>query len=311
MRRILIALAFAGLILLNPAERGFAHTEDQKTADDWEPVSAGPLTTWTSPLCGKGKLVIQPFFFYNRTRGTFNADGRYNSLPGGDRKYQLQEQLFAQYGLTDRLELDAQIVYQQNYAKQGESRAHARGFGDSYLFLRYCALEEQGWIPHTTGLFQLKIPTGKYQHADPDKLGADLMGATSGGGSWDQGLGVNLTKKLKPFILHADAVYSFPQRASVDGVRTRYANYLNYDFGAEYFLPKGFNLMFEINGFWQGDKKEDGARVPASDINYLTLSPGIGWSNQRIQVLLAYQRVVTGTNTDANDSAVLTCVYTF
>jgi hypothetical protein len=30
-----------------------------------------------------------------------------------------------------------------------------------------------------------------------------------------------------------------------------------------------------------------------------------------VQLLLAYQRVVTGTNTDANDSVVLTGVYTF
>ena len=137
------------------------------------------------------------------------------------------------------------------------------------------------------------------------------MGATSGGGSWDQGLGIILTKYLKPFVLHTDAVYSFPQQVRVDGVKTRYANYLNYNFGVEYFLLKGFNLMFEVNGFLQGDKKQGGERTPASDINYLTIAPGIGWSNDKFQTLLAYQRVTVGTNADANDSLVLTCVYTF
>ena len=132
-----------------------------------------------------------------------------------------------------------------------------------------------------------------------------------GGGSWDQGLGINLSKKLKPFIFHADAVYSFPQQVHVDGVKTRYANYLNYGFGVEYFLPKGFNLSFEVNGFLQGDKKEDGTSFPDSNINYFTIAPGIGWSNDKIQTLIAYQRVVTGTNTDANDSVVFTFVYTF
>jgi hypothetical protein len=284
---------------------------EENAGAEWNPPSAGPVTTWTAPLCGKGKFVIQPFVFYNKARGSFNSDGHYDSLPKGDKKYQFQEQLFAQYGLTDRLELDAQTVYQENYVKQDGSSAHANGFGDSYLFMRYCALEEKGWLPHITGLFQLKMPTGKYENADPDKLGADLMGATSGGGSWDQGFGINLTKKLKPFILHADATYSFPQQVFVDDVKTRYANYLNYDFGVEYFLPKGFNLMFEVNGFLQGDRREDGARLPGSDINYLTIAPGIGWSNDKIQFLLVYQRVVLGTNSDANDSAVLTCVYTF
>jgi len=311
LRRISVILVAASYVLLNHTDYGFAHGQNDEEHGEWNPVSAGPLTTWTAPLCGKGKFVIQPFFFYNRTRGAFNAEGRYAPLPRGDKKYQLQEQLFMQYGVTDRLEIDGQTVYQENYIKQGGSKAHSNGFGDSYLFLRYCALEEGGGMPHITGLFQLKMPTGKYQHADSNRLGTDLMGATSGGGSWDQGFGINLTKKLKPFIFHTDAVYSFPQQVHVDGIKTRYANYLNYDFGVEYFLPKGFNLVLEFNGFSQGDRKEDGARTPAADIKYLTISPGIGWSNSLVQILLAYQRVVTGKNTDANDSAALTCVFTF
>jgi len=277
------------------------------TAEEWDPPSAGPVTTWTAPLCGKGKFVIQPFIFYNRTRGIFNSQGHYDSLPEGEKKYQYQEQLFMQYGLTDRLEVDAQAVYQENYVKNAEGKAHDTGFGDSYLFLRYCALEEKGRMPYIAGLVQLKMPTGKYQHLDPDKLKTDSMGA----GSWDPGLGVIMTKKIKPFIFHADAVYSFPQRTKIDDVATRYADYLNYDAGVEYFLPKGFNLLLEMNGFLQGDIKEDGQRMPSSNINYITVAPGIGWSNDKIQILLAYQRILTGTNTDANDSVVLTGVYTF
>jgi opacity protein-like surface antigen len=278
---------------------------------EWNPSSAGPVTAWTAPLCGKGKFVIQPFLFYNRTRGSFNSDGHYDSLAKGDKKYQYQQQLFAQYGITDKLEIDGQIVYQENYIKQGNSKAHSSGLGDSYLFLRYCAFEENGWLPHITSLLQLKMPTGKYQHLDPDKLGIDSMGATSGGGSWDPGLGINLTKKFKPFIFHTDVTYNFPQQVRVDGAKIRYANYLNYDVGVEYFLSRGLNLMLEVNGFRQGDKKEDGIKTPDSAIDYLTVSPGIGWSNDKIQMLVAYQRVILGANTDANDSIVLTCVYSF
>jgi hypothetical protein len=280
-------------------------------AQDWNPLSAGPTTTWTAPLCGKDKFVAQPYFFYNRARGAFNDDGHYDSLPKGDRKYQYQEQLFLQYGMTEKLELDAQAVYQENHIKQGDLEAHSRGFGDSYLFARYCLIEEKDWIPHATGLFQLKIPTGKYQHADPDKLGTDLMGAGSGGGSWDQGLGIIFTKRLRPFILHLDAVLNFPQAIKVDGIETRYANYLNLDVGIEYFLPNGFNLMFEANGFLQGDKRENDSRIPDSDVNYLIVATGIGWSCSNAQILLAYQRALLGTNTDANDSVILTVIHTF
>lgn len=284
---------------------------DKMNKEEWNPISAGPVTTWTAPLCGKGKFVIQPFFFYNRTRGTFNSEGHYDSLPGGDKKYQYQQQLFAQYGITEKLEIDGQIVYQENFIKQGNLKAHARDFGDSYLFLRYCAREEQNILPHITGVFQLKIPTGKYQKADSSKLGTDLMGATSGGGSYDHGYGINLSKKFKPFVIHADAIYGFPLERKVDGVKTQYSRYLNYDFGFEYFLPKGFNLMLEFNKFLQRDKRQGGERITASDINYFNIALGIGWSNKKIQTLLAYQRTLSGENTDANDSVILTFVYAF
>ena len=284
---------------------------DEMNKGGWNPISAGPVTTWTAPLCGKGKFVVQPFFFYNRIRGSFNSIGRYGSLPNVDKKYQYQEQLFMQYGITDRLEIDGQAVYQENYIKQGDSKAHANGFGDSYLFLRYCAFEEKGWLPHLAGLMQLKMPTGKYQHADPDKLGTDLMGATSGGGSWDPGFGLNLTKKLKPFVFHADAIFSFPQDVRVDGVKTIYGKYLNYDVGVECFFSKGFNVMLEVSGFLQGDKWQDGDGQPSTDTRSLTIAPGVGWSCDKLQTLVAYQRTVIGTNADANDSVVLTLVYTF
>jgi len=303
LQNMLLILVVLGLLFLN--------VSTSCAEDDWNPVSAGPVSTWTAPLCGKGKFVAQPFLSYNRTRGNFNEKGHYNSLDNGNRKYQYQEQLFAQYGITNMLEIDGQMVYQENYIKNADGKAHSNGFGDSYLFMRYCLREEADHVPHIAALFQVKAPTGKYEHANTDKLGTDLMGATSGGGSWDQGLGLIFTKKAKPFMLHADAVYSFPQKVRVDGVKTRYASYLNYDFGLEYFLSRGINFMLEANGFLQGDKREDGTKTSTSDIQYLMVAPGIGWSNNKVQTLLSYQRTITGTNTDANDAVFLTCVYTF
>lgn len=284
---------------------------DEAQGEIWSPYSAGPVTTWTAPLCGHKKFVVQPFFFFNHTRGSFDSAGHYDALPSGDKKYQTQEQTFAQYGLLGRLELDGQMVYQQNYVREDGMNAHSSGFGDSYLFLRYCAMDETSVLPHITGLFQLKLPTGKYQKADPNKLGTDLMGASSGGGSYDTSYGIILTKKIKPFMFHADLVWSEPFQTKVGGVETTYGTYLNHDVGVEVFLPHGFNLMFEVNGFCQRDKKEAGEKIPSSGASYLVFSPGIGWSNEKVQILLAYQRTLAGKNTDANDSAVGTFVFTF
>lgn len=294
----------------------FAHTSFSDDSHDikheiWDPRSAGPITAWTAPLCEKGRLLIQPFFFYNRTRGTFNEGGHYKSFKNKETKSQYQEFLFAQYAVTDRFEIDGQGVYQQNLHHVGGRRAASSGFGDSYLYLRYCTFDETKWLPHTTALFQLKIPTGKYQKAKEDKLGTDLMGATSGGGSYEHGYGIIFSKRMKPFIFHADFTYGFPIETRVDGVNVKYGSYVSYDFGAEYFLSKGFSLMLECNFFKQGDRRYDGYLLPASDVGQMLICPGIGWSDEKIQTLIAYQRTLAGTNADVNDSIVFTFIYTF
>ncbi|HOW28235.1 MAG TPA: transporter [Elusimicrobiota bacterium] len=270
-------------------------------------MSAGPITTWTAMLCGRDTLLVQPILVYSRGRGNFNANGRYESFPDGDKAVHYQEQVFLQYGVTDRLELSGQMIYQQNDITVSGERARPSGFTDSYLYLRYALFGETHCRPQVTGVIQLKAPTGKYQHADPAEGGADLMGT----GSWDPGLGLILSHKVRPFLLHADASYSQPHRVRVDGVLTRYADYVNYDVGLEYFLPKGLNVMLELNGLEQGDVREDGRRVEGTALRSVSMGPGLGWSNEDLQTLLSYQRTVAGKNVEASEGLYFTCLYTF
>jgi hypothetical protein len=303
MRKTAIALA---LLILTSTTRGSgvcAAGDDE----EWYPDSAGPMNTWTAPVMGKGELLAQPFFIFTHTRGVFNTEGNYNSLPAGEKRSSFQQQLYLEYGITDRFEVSAQTGTQENYAEQAGAKAHTNGMTDSYFFLRYSLLEEKTCLPQITGVFQLALPTGKFQKADPNKLGTDIMGY----GSYDHGYGLILTKRIKPFIVHADVIYNFSRETKIDGLKTRYADYINYDIGVEYFLPKGFNLLVELNGFLEGDIKEDGYKIPSSDYNYLDACFGIGWSNEKIQTLLAYERTLTGTNADANDSAIFTVIYNF
>jgi len=305
MRKIFNASFFV-VLLFCPLLLSAEETQSGEQCE-YEMLSAGPFTTWTAPVCCKGQFVVQPYLIYNKTRGFYDASGDYNSFAGGDRKNQLQESLYAMLGVTDRLELSGQIYYQENYVKYAGESASANGFGDSYLYLRYCMVDEKEGLPHITGLLQMKFPTGKYEDLSEDKLGADLMGT----GSYDPAVGLIMTKTLKPFKLHADLIYNVPLETKIDGFNIRYGQYLNYDVGVEYFLPKGFNLLFELNGLVQGNTDEDGERIDGSDYKYLVGGLGVGWSNETIQTLLAYQRTLLGTNADANDSVMLTFVYSF
>ena len=274
---------------------------------EWSPISAGPATTWTAPLCEKGRFTLQPYFFYNRTRGLFDTDGDYHSLMRGEKKYQFQQQLFMQYGVLECLEIDGQTALIESFAEQGNDSARSVGLADSYLYLRYCLFDEKGWWPQIVSMFQAKIPTGKYEDANPDKLGTDLMGT----GSYDHGYGLILSKRLEPCVLHTDVIYNFPLGTRVDGAETQYGNYLNCDLGVEYFLKNGLNLMLECNGTVQGDKKEDGKKIHDSSKDSFGTTIGVSWGTDRIQTLFGYQRTLMGTNTDANDAGVFTVVIPF
>ena len=151
---ILVSFFMIGIKISSAVEEASGSTAQE----EWNPPSAGPITTWTASLCGKGKFVIQPFFFHNRIRGEFDSEGKFHG--GTAIEHQYQEQLFMQYGIADKLEVDAQAAYQENYTKQDGVKRACAGFGDSYLFLRYCAFEEKGWLPDITGLMQFKMPSG-------------------------------------------------------------------------------------------------------------------------------------------------------
>ena len=91
--------------------------------------------------------------------------------------------------------------------------------------------------------------SGKYQKVDPAKLGTDLNGATTGGGSYDHGYGFVVTKHIKPFIIHADALWNFPQLARIDGIKVQHGDYAKYDLGAEYFF-QGIVVRFIEGGLF-------------------------------------------------------------
>jgi hypothetical protein len=153
----------------------------------------------------------------------------------------------------------------------------------------------------------MRFPTGTYQKLSPGKLGTDMTGT----GSYDQGYGVILTKKIKPFILHTDFIYNIPARTKIDGVKVGYADYVNLDYAVEYILPKGFSLLLETNYFWQGDQKRNGILAPSTDSSSLLLVPGIGWSSEKVKALICYQRTIAGTNANVNDSFAFTLICTF
>ncbi len=286
---------------------GLAIAAEPAGMEIWEPVSAGPINGWAAPICGKQELYIQSFLFVNNIRGSYDSSGSYLALPDDDKSTATQLYLYLQYGLTDKLSLGGQVLHSKNYVREAGVEVDSMGFGDSNLFALYCLQEEDKNKPCVTLLAQLKIPTGKFENANADSLGTDIMGT----GSYDPGLGIILTKQWQPFIIHADLLYTVPLKTTVDQVSTKYGTYWNYDAGLEIFIGHGFNILIEGNGFSQGKTSVEGTTAEDTNYSYVIFGPGIGWSNDQIQTLIALQTTTSGKNTDAVNSWIFTVIYSF
>ena len=277
----------------------------------WLPPTAGPFATFTAPITEKDHIVLQPFFFYNWTRGTFDDNSHYHSLPKGDRKETAVESLFMQYAPVDNFEVDAQLFINEVRTRQAGKSASASGLADTLLMARYNLLHQTNawWCPETSLLTQIKLPTGKHDHADPNLLGIDLMGT----GSTDLTIGLDLTKCYKPLILHGDLWYSWPIETQIDGVPTRYGDYLQWNAGVEIpFWKDKFAYMLEFNGLHQANTRERGVAVGGNRVNNVSMGTGIEYiPRDDLQFLIGYQRTLWGTNVDANDTFGITLVWCF
>ncbi len=252
-------------------------------------------------------ISILPFLFINNTRGSYDSGGSFTALPDDDKPTARQLYLYMQYGVTDKLSFAGQLLYIKNFTRQTGLEADSAGLGDSNLFALYCLQEENKNKPCVTLLAQLKIPTGKFENANPDSLGTDIIGT----GSYDPGVGIIMTKSMQPFVLHADLIYSMPLEATVDQIETKDGAYWNYDAGLEVIIGHGFNILLEGNGFAQGKTVADGTTVDDTNSSYIVFGPGIGWSNDKVQTLIALQTTTSGKNTDAINSWVFTLIYNF
>jgi hypothetical protein len=267
-------------------------------AEEWNPYSTGPVITWIAPVTPAKALVPHVFGYYSSIRGIYGNDSAL-TLNSSDTEFTtMTQQLFLQYGLVQNWEVAMMAFYNEASAKIGSETASSNGFSDTLLFVRYQVKEAKGNLPCITYVGVLKAPTGKYQEFDFAKLGTDIMGA----GAWVPGLGVVITEKIKPFIFHMDMILSTPVEAKIYDQKVEYGVIGNLDLAVEGFLPAGFNWMLELNGMIQAPKKVQGEVIENSHSQSWLFTPAIGWSNDKIQTLVGYQRSFAGVNTLAIDS---------
>lgn len=275
--------------------------------DSWQPATQGPVNTWSASVSAKGDFSIHPFTQYRFVNANLDANGESQRLSEGEANYQLQHFAYFFYGVTPRLEVGSLITFQESHLKSEGLSGRSAGLTDTPLYVRYQAVDETRLRPLVTGFFQFKLPTGKYQNANPDRLGTDLMGT----GSYDHGYGVNLTKAIRPLMVHADAIYTLPLKNTADGVRIRHGKYFNYDVAVEHYFGGKFNTVLELNAFRKRAEVDDGVVLPNSDSRALNALVGFAYTTEKLQTLVGYTQTISGRNTEAAGVMFVSILKTF
>lgn len=263
----------------------------------------------TAPILAPGDLTIQPLYFERRVRGSFDADGRFQGRGTGEHASVTALELFVQLGVLDNIDVAGQLNFFYDRREIGDESASSRELGDTQFLVRYALVHETAIAPEVTFFVLGNAPTGKFEHANRQALGTDIVGS----GAWEVGVGLNLTKAIRPLVLHADLLHSWALPAEVDGVRVHRGDVLAANAALEWPLfGDRFALLAEVNFAHREHERRDGAVAPRSGTAEAQFAAGLEiMLPANVQVLLGYQRVFWGKNVDATDALAATALWTF
>ena len=132
------------------------------------------------------------------------------------------------YGLTDWLELSAELPYKFSEIKEGED---IRGLEDVILALKTLVVKEGDGNPALLLKTVVKFDNGDENNG-------------LGSGDKDLAFVVAATKRIGDFTFHANIGYTFVGKV----YEADFKNYILYGIAGEYSITKKTNLMAEISG---------------------------------------------------------------
>lgn len=286
-----------------------------------QPTFCGSFLSFDATNLNKGQSLISPYLIISNTYGEYTSCW---SVRGESNTWGINSLFEYQYGITDSIGLELFSSFISNF-REGESATH---FEDSYIVLGFQISNDtpNSWIPDFRIHLEEIIPTGKYQHLDPKKLGVDLTGQ----GSFQTGVVATIQKQFlikKDFLRLKWALeYLLPAPTHVSGLNaygggrgTKGKAYPGQSlagyFSGEYLFGKSWEFAFDFLFLREGKssfsgkigRKVDGSKqeVGLPDSYQLSVSPQMGYNfNANSSLLFGIWASLAGKNSSAFFSGV-------
>ncbi|MCX6254017.1 MAG: hypothetical protein NTV31_06000 [Bacteroidia bacterium] len=239
--------------------------------------------------------------------------------------------LSLQYGITDRIQVDAVIPY-SNELRQSESliivpvidstvnysfTLKGRGIGDCYLTLKYQILPEKESKTSLTGSIDLTFPTGE---KNPTNIKSEnIYDLPTGTGSFSSTFGLKLRKIQYPFsfIGYTYFTYNLPGSKIINVSDTeekefKYGNRIDAGANINFHLNEWIALTNEFNLYYSGKTKIDN-EIPdyATDGWAVSYEPRLVFQIKRFRISEAVRIPLAGKGVSADPLYVLITQYVF
>lgn len=236
-----------------------------------------------------------------------------------------------QYGITDRLQVEATIPYVSNL-RQSQSRLYVpsidttveysftlkgNGIGDCYLTLKYQILDEEASKASLTGSIDLTIPTGE---KDPTNIeGPTSFDPPIGNGYFASTFGLKFRKIQYPFSYAGYLYYTYKFHGSkildpsdTDETEFKDGNHLDAGASFNFHLNEWIALTNELNIYSRAKDKIDN-EIPEDAIAAWAVSyePRLVFQIKRLRVGEAVRIPLYGRGVSADPLYVLIAQYVF
>lgn len=279
---LLFLIVFSGIIPIAQASSNPRALGGLPPRHPWSANTSGPFYTGTAEVEPPGSWYVEPYFFGNEEHSS--TSDAFTQKMG--------------IGMGHNLEFDALIPLTENTVRDVNgatgTKATKFGPGDTQLSFKY----ELTTDPHTRRLLarpaitltaNFVLPSGNAANLNPQLGGADQFGY----GTYEEGLGVLVRKRFKPFVFYGQMNEMIADPGTVSkgygydnliGVVTAPGNQrlvdgniLTYSGALEdvFNTPHGIGALVEVDGGTQSGRNLFFGKATAPSFSYVSMAPEV------------------------------------